>query len=327
MNYHKLIWKNRYKELRLASRLWRRSHNGKKPKGGRPLFVAMIDGSYNHGGLCDRLKGIVSLYAYCKYNHLPFRIKYTFPYELSEILIPSNYDWRLQEGEYSDNPFFTRVLFMKREFKADRLLKLKTKRQIHFYGNRDLLPCINQFYSEKGENPDYDWGTLFRELFEPSDLLKRKIQLTKEKIGENYIAAVFRFQNLLGDFKEYDFQELPDDQKEGLIKKCIAGLKDIMAKHKEEKFLVTSDSASFLMEAAKIEKVHIIPGKLTHMDQVQESKDNDLYESHLKSFVDFFMLSDAKKIYRMSTSLMYPTQFPLYASKVHNIPFESIELE
>lgn len=46
----------------------------------------------------------------------------------------------------------------------------------------------------------------------------------------------------------------------------------------------------------------------------------------LKSGLDFYMLSEAQKIYRIGTPYMYPSEFPVYAAKVHGIPFESITI-
>ena len=53
---------------------------------------------------------------------------------------------------------------------------------------------------------------------------------------------------------------------------------------------------------------------------------SDKYEIYLKSFLDFYVLSEAQKIYRIGTSYMYPSEFPVYAAKVHDIPFASIEI-
>lgn len=35
---------------------------------------------------------------------------------------------------------------------------------------------------------------------------------------------------------------------------------------------------------------------------------------------------EGKKIVRAGTSIMYPSQFPVYAAKIHNQPFESVTL-
>ena len=52
--------------------------------------------------MADRFKGAVSAYAYCKQRNIDFRIRYVFPFELSDYLYPSQYDWRLKKNEYTE---------------------------------------------------------------------------------------------------------------------------------------------------------------------------------------------------------------------------------
>lgn len=103
-------------------------------------------------------------------------------------------------------------------------------------------------------------------------------------------------------------------------------IKRVKAIHKDKVLLVTSDSVTFLKRASQIEGVHIIPGTLIHIDGQKSNIPQNPYEIYLKSFLDFYILSEAQKIYRIGTSYMYPSEFPVYAAKVHNIPFESITI-
>lgn len=50
------------------------------------------------GGLSDRLRGIVSIYAECKKQRLPFRIVFE-PLHLEDYLLPNKYDWRISKEE------------------------------------------------------------------------------------------------------------------------------------------------------------------------------------------------------------------------------------
>lgn len=90
--------------------------------------------------------------------------------------------------------------------------------------------------------------------------------------------------------------------------------------------LVTADSVTFLKRAVQLEGVHIIPGTLTHIDGNKNQAIKNPFEVYLKSFVDFYMLIGAQKIYRIGTPQMYPSKFPAYAAKVNGIPFESITI-
>ena len=325
--YSLLELKHRFKELFLATKIAFKSDSLGKPQTKEPLYIAMVDGEAYHGGMCDRFKGIITLYAYCKYQNLPFRIRYTYPFRLEDYLSPAVYDWTLREREYTDNPLYSRVLYMRGEHMATRLLQLKiTSRQIHFYSNRDCLEPINAAYAQGGRRA-FDWGELYCELFKPGPVLSERIRAIQEKIGCNYYAAVFRFQNLLGDFQEYRYKSLNDkDDAEQLIGKCLDAVMQVKTAHGNQPLLVTSDSVTFLQRVMQIEGVHIIPGTLVHMDEHKNSVPQDPYATYLKSFLDFYMLSEAQKIYRIGTSYMYPSKFPEYAAKVHHIPFESITI-
>lgn len=326
--YRQLELRHSFKELMLATQIALKSKERGRPVMDRPACVAMVDGMAYHGGMCDRFKGIVSLYAYCKHHGIPFRIRYTYPFRLEDYLSPAAYDWILNDNEYTDNPLYSRVLYMRGEHLARRLLGLKVTRQVHFYTNRDLLERINDVLRGENETDRYDWGELFREIFRPCEGLRNRIDAIKRNIGGDYCAAVFRFQNLLGDFHEYRYKELAGaDEKEALVVKCLDAISELKKRHGDKTLLVTSDSAAFLQRVSQIEGVHIIPGKLIHIDQVSGEADGDTgREAYMKSFLDFYVLSEAQKIYRVGTSYMYPSEFPVYAAKVHGIPFESIEI-
>lgn len=327
--YKILELRHRFKELFLTIKIALKSKELGKPETGKAVYIAMVDGETFHGGMCDRFKGIISLYAYCKYQNIPFRIRYTCPFHLEDYLSPATYDWTLKAHEYTDNPLYSRILYMRGEHLAKRLLKLRKKnKQIHFYGNRDFLTHINDAYSsaEKGTGP-FNWGELFRELFKPNPVLEEYLLSIKKELGTIYYAAVFRFQNLLGDFQEYHYKSITDqDEAEMLIKKCLNSIKDLKATHGYKILLVTSDSITFLERASQIEGVYIIPGTLIHMDAHKKSTSQSTYKTYLKSFLDFYILSDAQKVYRIGTPYMYHSAFPVYAAKVNNIPFESITI-
>lgn len=284
--------------------------------------IAIIDGTQYHGGLGDRLKGIITLYAYCKQRGLGFRIMHTHPFKLEDYLMPAEYDWILKTGEFTLNIRYCRFLHVRGEYPGNRLKKFRTKKQIHFDGNRDCLDTLN---ADRGT--DYKWGELFKELFKPSPEMEARLQKLKAEIGGPYNASVFRFQNLLGDFKEYMYSPITDDGKrEALISQCLDGLKAHIAECGEMPMLVTSDSTTFLEKAAEIEGVFIIPGTLSHMGGEKRDSLSDPYETYMKSFLDFYMLSEAMTVACIGTSQMYPSEFPLYASKVNDRPFCRISL-
>ncbi len=288
------------------------------PSPDRQMLIFMVDDSgFYTGGLADRFKGAVSAFAWSLCNGVDFRIRYTFPFDLADYLVPAAYDWKLKKGEFSSNIFDSRLMYARGEH-GRRLLALNTSRQIHYYGNMDVLPAINAHY-----NVNYTWGELFRMLFKPCDAISERIDKIRSGIGGPYFSVVFRFQNLLGDFQEYHYKAEEDRiKREEVIAKCLEGIRDLQSRHPGMPVLVTSDSVTFLQRAASIEGVHTIPGKVVHVG----SKGGEQYETYLKSFVDFYMLAGSEKIYGLATPEMYKSEFPMYAAKVNDIPFERISL-
>ena len=124
------------------------------------IVVAVFDGKRRAMGLADRLKGIVSLYAYCKAENKIFKCDFTHPFDLTLFLVQNSYNWKLKPHEKSQSVFHSRILILHGET-VQRLLSIKTKKQVHVYINRDYLVDINNKY-----NQSFVWGDLFNELFE-----------------------------------------------------------------------------------------------------------------------------------------------------------------
>ena len=280
------------------------------------MLISIIDDKRNCQGLTDRLKGIVSIFALSKALNIPFKCIFTHPFYLTEFLVPNKYNWVPTEEELSNSVKDVRFRIMRKQNTIKRLIRiLPSKKQIRIYANMDYLEEINSKY-----NQQFEWGSLFNELFQPTEILKLQLNENLEKIKEkDFVACTFRFQSLLGDFKEYHNKSLSNDEQEILIQKNIIGLENLLKKD-HCPILVTSDSSTFISRIKNIPNIYTMPGKVVHMDCVCDEQ-NEVY---LKSFIDFFMLSKAKKIYTIGTNKMYPTNFPVYAAKVNNIPFERI---
>jgi len=302
---------HRFKEIWMRFRYYKFSFFRKNKK---QLYIAIFDEKRTGFGLADRLKGIISLYAFCKIKNIPFRCAFTFPFDLSLFFEPNQYDWQLKDGEKSSFSSDVRVLIVQGEGNGKRLIWLKTKKQVHVYLNRDYLPLYKKKY-----NVSFDWGELFHELFKPSEKLNNQINDHLSKINSNYIACVFRFQSLLGDFKEYNYPVLSAAEQQDLMNTCTETLCSLREKH-DLPILVTSDSSMFLSHVSNLENVFIIPGKMVHLGCTHDASE-DVY---MKSFVDLMMLSKADKIYNVVTGKMYPSGFPLYAAKINHVPFERI---
>lgn len=275
-------------------------------------YVAMVDGRFHHGGLSDRLKGAVSLYAYCKATGNCYKLNFSSPFNLTDYLLPNKYDWKIEPSEISQSYYGARVLIMTSEYDGVRLMNLSTSKQVHYYNNLDIIEAINTHYGCQ-----YTYSGLFDELFTPVPELVQQIKFHKSSIGANYIAAVFRFQHLLGDFEEYDYPELKQNQRVELMHRCKQALIDLIELFPNKACLVTSDSITFLRYVSTVKGVYTLPGEVVHMDVTKDAS----YSIYMKSFLDLYMIAGAQKVFCIGTKEMYPSEFPLYAAKMRDIPF------
>lgn len=295
------------------------------PKSSGKTVVVMIDGEMPHGGLTDRFRHIMSIYFYCKMHSLSFRLYYIYPCSLEKILLPNAYDWRISKKNISYSFIDSKEILIYAHYKSAHISKkeeIKTHLKIlnlilsstrniqyHVYGN-----C---YFAEK------DFSSLFGELFKPSSLLQAKLD-TLLKPNMQYEAVVLRFQQLLGDFIEGNFPILDKCNRNKLINKCVEKIKELYLNKyfSTKEILVTSDSSVFL-ECIKeeLDFCFIIPGRNIHMDFVDQEENDNIY---MKSFIDLFMLSRAKKITSLKTSIMYDTGFPEFAAQIGNIEYNKI---
>ena len=278
--------------------------------------IFMIDGRCVHGGLSDRLRGIATVYQYCKQNGIAFKLKHAYPFQMSDYLEPAAYDWQIAEEDICYNKNQAAVLVLNDYMLDSRLHKCYLKhfihknrgKQIHIYSNTYFL---DQYFSQS-----------FRELFRPSLPLQTSIDLNLAHIGDKYVAMVFRFQQLLGDFKEDGYQVLERQEQEILMSRCIEKVKELHSNHHPDDIvLVTSDSQRFLNRiVSQLDFVRIIPGKVVHMDHTSGAA----FETYMKSFVDLFLLSKAGKIYLLQTEKMYHSGFAKRAAMINDVIYEEI---
>lgn len=282
--------------------------------------ILKIDGRVHHGGLCDRLKSAVIIYAICKAKNIPFKIYFSSPFKLDNILSPNEYNWIISEKELTNSIFNTKIIT---SYTSKLKLHFKNKTQIHVYNfGGGYIDNVNSKY-----HTDYTFGSLYQELFKPGNILAKQIDIIKKSIGGNYISVCYRFQSLLGDFYEGEHFEkkahsFKDDERNELIQLSVNALNAIKEKHPNMPILVTSDSSTFLSIINKIPKIITIPGKIVHMDFTFNEKES----TYMKSYLDLYMLSGGEKIYRVSGKGLYETGFPKVAALMTNKEIEFIEL-
>lgn len=275
------------------------------------IFVYMADGRFIHGGLSDRIRGMCSLYQYCKNYNISFKINFIHPFDIRFFLIPNIYDWTIDAGDIVyDRNSYAKILKPNSDNNIrKRLLRLNKEIQYHLYAN-----CSYNM-SEFRNN--------FNELFRPTKLLQDAVDLHLKNIGTPYVSITFRFQNLLGDFKERKSSEESEEKQLDLIRVCLEAIEDVRKRHPDiPHILVTSDSKKFLLIAKeRFEYVYFAEGELLHMDC---NNDPNIH-SYLKSFVDLYLISKANKAYFFARGKMYSNSgFARTAALIGGIEYEII---
>lgn len=283
--------------------------------------VCIYDGKIKSGGLADRLRGIVSIYQICKDMGLDFKLIFDSPFNLEMFLEPNKINWHILKQELNYNTTITDICYIDTktgsDYEAGKQEEWFTKEFRRGY--KEYHVRTNAIFSYKS-----DYSTLFNELFKSSSRLQASIDREKINLGTQYISTSFRFMNLLGDFNETTgiCAQLPKREKEELIEKNLKQLEALHKQFPEKKVLVNSDSVTFLNHASNFKFVYIIPGNVTHIDT---NGSNDEYEIYEKTFLDFFMIANAEKIFLLRSGQMYNSGYPYAASKIYNKPFERIE--
>lgn len=285
-------------------------------------IVCTFDGHTQHGGLTDRFRGMVSVWYLCKKYGYIFKIYFEDPFKLTDYVIPNTIDWRIDTDEVSYNihdavPIFcgTNGTHVERPFQR---LYFRQKFAMHF----KQIHVFTNAYLKYGK----EYGVYFRELFKPTPKLQQLIEYYTRDIGCDYCSMSFRFQQLLGDFKEWDSQNyvvLPPEEREKLINDCINKADEIYRRSNfVGKLLIASDSTLFLERIHKeLPYTYVIPGKVVHVDSGNDASD----DTYMKTFVDLYMISNAKKVWLLQTNKMYNSGFPRRASEINNIPFKRIK--
>ena len=277
-------------------------------------IIFMVDGRSIHGGLADRIRGMISLYAICKKNNWDYKINFSYPFSLINYLEPNDYDWTIKTNLINYNkkysiPVLLNSYQLPTEFHEYYLkIKMFNKKELHIYSE-----------SPWGEK---EFSALFNELFRPSQRLQADINTHLSKIGKEYISATFRFQQLLGDFKEGNYPTLQEYEKEKLISSCLSQLDILHQEYPNDKILVTADSITFLQRTINLNYIYTIPGNVVHMDYTN----NATYNIYEKSFLDYFLIANAKKIHLIYNKQMYRSGFARQAAKIYNHPYIEIFL-
>lgn len=275
-----------------------------------PGVICILDGSFTHGGLTDRIRGILSAYKEASRRNLPFYIFWKHPFPLEHYLLPNEVDWRIPECRVCRLRKYSRMVVADDLTDSENRLRLKAaflsrKRQLHLYTNADIA---------RG-----DYRTLFSTLFKPSAVLQEAIEFHKKKMTPKYHAFAFRFLTLLNDFTDFKVPPLSEREQEELIEKVTSELKRLIKDVPADKSVfITGDSIRFLNHVRNIDpRIYIVEGEVKHIDLDQHISQR----SELKTFVDQFLLMGAEKVTLLRTGRMYKSGFSRFAAEVGGAEF------
>lgn len=280
-----------------------------------PIALSCLDSRVSPVGFADRLRGMISCFAYAKAVGVPFRIEHIAPFDLSDYFVPNRYDWQVKDGEKSFNLLYANPVYFIENFKDQRSMRMFTlnkKRQHHLYANSDYIAEVNDRY-----NKNYKFNELFSELFKISEMLEELVNKQSLQKENGYVSVSFRFMQLMGDFKDAYGEVLSENDREELLKKSLIVVSELHKKEKK-KVLVTSDSQSFIDSVSKLDFVLLVEGEIGHIGY----SCNDSVTK--KMFLDFYMISQAQHVYLAYSGKMYKSNFAKTAAMSTNAPYSEI---
>lgn len=280
-------------------------------------IIICFNGVIPHGGLVDRLKGIISFYDIAERLNYDFFIQFDDPFELDVFLEPYKLNWKINKAELKYHPLKTKIIYTVNNFNVNplHLIQKSAAETFLVYANIDYLnllhPNATRDFIEK------KWRSHFQTLFKKSTLLETKLNAIEQ---DPYICFHTRFTTLMGDFADTTSSVLSNSKKEALLQQLQEKIES-MIQIQHRKCYAFSDSISFLKMIQKEIDVHLVQGQPFHMDKLDT--DSNL-EGHLKTLIDFFMISRSEKVYFLKLGKMYHSSFSKYAAILGNKPFEII---
>jgi hypothetical protein len=280
-------------------------------------IIICFDGIFPHGGLVDRLKGIVSFYEISTMLSYKFYIQFDHPFDLNVFLKPNKVDWQIDRKEISWNPTRTKFLYLVNKFDINPLHIIKSSKATNFivYANIDYLKTIHP--NSNSDEIEKIWRDRFNELFLKSAYLSNKLDVIEK---EKYITCHSRFTSLMGDFVDTTIKLIPDDKKLALLNKLLVIVEGIVNESKY-KCYVLSDSVKFLNFIKERVSVYMVEGDPFHMDDFNNESTLD---NHLKTMIDFFVIVNSEAVYFLKVDQMHHSSFSKYASIIGNKPFTMI---
>ena len=274
-------------------------------------IIFIFDPQREHPGVVDQLKAMIGMYYIAKISNLDYKIIHDDPFSLKDYLVPKSVKWDMPWEELSYNLNNVKIIYCNGQNPIKRVSGKYKQYHVYSYIGYDYLVTnkINEWKKV--------WKQLYDELFTPSEALLSEINRLN-LLEKSYIAIHLRFVNTLDFFEKGEYQSLSVQEKNNLIENCINQIEIIRNQNLSVPVVVFSDSELFLSKLDNID-VTVLGGKIQHISQSSDSS------TIMKTFVDFYLISRAKKVYSLIGPNMYHSVFPLYASVIGEIDFEQID--
>lgn len=286
----------------------------------KPRIVFFCDGLFSHGGLLDRIKGIVSFYEVSKILDYDFYIFFNHPFELCVFLETNLVSWKIDKDEMNFSVFNSKIIYRMNDFDYDPITEIKKSNAQNYlvYANVDYLPI---FYSKNTQHDnEILWRTNFKELFRKSALLDT--EFVSLPSGKRLVFHL-RFTSLMGDFIDSTQKILNVEERMLLIHKIMKKIDIRVLGYPKDVVYVLSDSRFFLEYIKNHSTYNVLEGIPEHLDFSIEN--SGVNRAHLKTFLDFFFISESDYIEMIQLDLMYNSSFSRYAAILGNKPFSIIQ--
>lgn len=283
----------------------------------KKCIIVCFNGYVPHGGLVDRLKGIISFYEISKILDYDFYIQFDNPFRLEIFLEPNLVNWKIENVKW--HLLDTELVYVINNFEINPLEKIKSSKANVFlvYANVDYSKI---FYPHKDDTQlEKEWNKNFFELFKKSAILE---ECCNNILVKPYISFHARFANLMGDFVDTTNKVLLDEEKSELCEVLFKEINKVSDTHNHFIY-VLSDSTCFINFLKVKMNICTTPGIPFHMDNFKRITN---FEGQLKTFIDFFALANSEKVYFLHLKPMYNSSFSKYASIVGNTQYERIDL-
>lgn len=284
-----------------------------------PGLTIIFAAKSQHGGLMDRVKGIISAAQIAESCELPLRI-----YEENDavgilnFLKLKNDDFLLKNTNGFFNTWTSKLVLLndKVKYPKEELLRLfRKKLNYHLFCNLDFSGVL--FGQANAQKSWHDW---FHKLFYFDEGLVLKAQSI---LGQQETCGIhLRFTSILGDFDDTTKVSLAAEDREALIKSCADEVFNLIQLHPWKQFMVVSDSTTFLdhikknQHLAGTKKLIWADGTIGHVDYNKNAKVIE------KTILDFYLLTRCSKIIQVKESRMYNSQYSQYAAMVSGMPYE-----